>query len=994
MKSRTLIKLGALLVISIQGAMLNTSNAQVHIANYADDFALNTTSSQWEYYWNQPDGWIAGSNTGNLATAAIGDTTSYVSLVSTGTMLTADGDTNGGNSTPDSYLRVFDTGGHPGASGANTNVDRYAIIAYTVTSDGTYAIDDSYITVASQNSNGLRVYIHVNDDTAVFDQVCTTGTNDFDVTLGALEDGDVIYVCVGANGQPNHDSYTLDFDISKQFTNNSGIFYSTLFAKEKPYIRREGHGFGATYSFLKDFNGDGNDDAVAYFSSGDVYVATSNGTDFLTPFQAISYAGNASLVPLMGDVDGDGKQDLCYFDPANGSWKIGLSNGTSFNTPTQWSTGNGTGSAHQFLADVNGDGKDDAVIYFGSGGLNGSWYVGLSTGTGFGSFSSRISSFGEETDLQMMGDVDGDGKADAVYAIASSGDWYVALSDGTNFIDDGVWRSGFGSTADNYLLYDVDQDNKSDIVYINNYDWWVAYSLDDKFQGQHRWVAGLQPEVTKGEIPAPDFLLLGTLDGTEGYACAVTEGTWYCMDNANKFATASMEQIDTWENWGNDYITDLTDVYGGYDTYDAGDTLVIDNQIKMIHDAGFTYITMDITNCVHAWVDDRAKTFIGRLENWNDNLQTGDHKMFFNVALGCTRWSAGEDAFFTKLNEECQRAWDEFYTPYSASYYLLDGKPLVQHMITTGLPYYQNSATWNGGDRTYIDKITNRWMSGEQAGATSSLPNFYGWIIPDKDGNPFHQEMMPIMPGFFNDITYVDREDGAFYKGHWLRVLENNPNSVWLNSFNESWEHTNVEPAYLHRTTTKDHDSIKVWADEVGQRMDDYYWVLTKQYNRLYMNNELYEDSFIKEKSDNNVYKVELSGFTYQGTLPSQAPIVIVPDGFITSFDGTIIDDNQTALKSVKETNETLEIKNDRDGNDRWTLYPNPSKGDFSMIFHKEGDYTYAVIDIKGKVIANGRSYFKQGEIKNIRLNTLKKGIYLIRISSGDDHEIKKLIVN
>ena len=70
----------------------------------------------------------------------------------------------------------------------------------------------------------------------------------------------------------------------------------------------------------------------------------------------------------------------------------------------------------------------------------------------------------------------------------------------------------------------------------------------------------------------------------------------------------------------------------------------------MLYDAGFTYITMDITNCAHAWVDDRAITVIERIENWNDDLQSGDHKMFFNVALGCTRKSTGEDAFFTKLN--------------------------------------------------------------------------------------------------------------------------------------------------------------------------------------------------------------------------------------------------------------------------------------------------------------------------------------------------------
>jgi len=49
-------------------------------------------------------------------------------------------------------------------------------------------------------------------------------------------------------------------------------------------------------------------------------------------------------------------------------------------------------------------------------------------------------------------------------------------------------------------------------------------------------------------------------------------------------------------------------------------------------------------------------------------------------------------------------------------------------------------------------------------------------------------------------------------------------------------------------------------------------------------------------------------------------------------------------LKSGKENNETFEIKNASDGNDRWTFYPNPSKGDFSMILHKEGDYVDKIL--------------------------------------------------
>ncbi|MEC5145230.1 hypothetical protein [Chitinophaga sp. 212800010-3] len=61
---------------------------------------------------------------------------------------------------------------------------------------------------------------------------------------------------------------------------NAGIFYTTIFAKERPYKRLQGVGVGASRFFLKDVNGDGKDDAVAYFNNGDWYVTLSDGTYF------------------------------------------------------------------------------------------------------------------------------------------------------------------------------------------------------------------------------------------------------------------------------------------------------------------------------------------------------------------------------------------------------------------------------------------------------------------------------------------------------------------------------------------------------------------------------------------------------------------------------------------------------------------------------------------------------------------------------------------
>ena len=96
---------------------LTASELKDKMAGFRDDFSLNNASSNWKYYWNKPDNWQAGSNPGDLYTGEIGKVSSYTPLISTGNMLSADGDENGGNSSPDTFVRLHSTGGHPGAPG-------------------------------------------------------------------------------------------------------------------------------------------------------------------------------------------------------------------------------------------------------------------------------------------------------------------------------------------------------------------------------------------------------------------------------------------------------------------------------------------------------------------------------------------------------------------------------------------------------------------------------------------------------------------------------------------------------------------------------------------------------------------------------------------------------------------------------------------------------------------------------------------------------------
>ncbi|HEX7756759.1 MAG TPA: FG-GAP-like repeat-containing protein [Niabella sp.] len=674
---------------------------------------------------------------------------------------------------------------------------------------------------------------------------------------------------------------------------NAGIFYSTLFAKTKGYNRLSGFGNGANNYFLKDINGDAKADAVLYFSTGDWYAAVAGDSLFTNPHKYFNYQSGtttptSNLISLMEDVNGDGKADAVLFDPGYGNWYIAIAGGTGFSTPVQWSSGNGVGSAGQLLADVNGDGKADAVIYFQSGGLSGSWYVGLSTGTGFGTFTPWISSFGTSTDQLITGDVNGDGKADAVCFQKSTGNWNVALSNGSGFGSSASWKTGFGSGKEKGMVYDVDHDGKADIIYYDKGEWWTSYSTGAAFGSyQHRWIAGNRPALAKGNIPAPDAVLLGNIADTLTAACAVSVGDWLCLENNNKNATVDAVQTNTWYAWGNDY---QPQVPGHTGTYDSGDSIINDIQLKMIHDAGFTYIMFDITNGPNAWVDNRALQFVRRIEKWNNDLLAGQHKMYFCISMGGSGGLTGAAAAAI-VESESKRAWDSFYIPHQSCYYLQGGKPLLIHFVwtTANSDDIKSYAAANPGQMPNYNRFTVRWMY-NQVNNDSTYKNAYGWPILNKYGNPAGNEVMDVMSGFWNGAIGVDREQGDLYRSQWVRVLQYNPPSVWLNSFNETWEHTSVEPAWIPPSSEIDNPFlIAAWTDYYNNRMDDFYWIMTKQYMRLYMYNQLYENSYIQEDGSPDVYKVATTGFVYQGAMPHMAPVLLVPAGFRSSFAGSII---------------------------------------------------------------------------------------------------------
>ncbi|OWY22688.1 VCBS repeat-containing protein [Sphingobacteriales bacterium UPWRP_1] len=201
---------------------------------------------------------------------------------------------------------------------------------------------------------------------------------------------------------------------------------------------------GTETPVVGDFNGDHKTD-IATFTGGtsaDVYVALSNGTSFIGTAQkwhdSFCYG---TEIPLAGDFNGDGKDDIVTFTRGtNADVFVALSNGTSFvGTAQKWHDSFCYGTETPLVGDFNGDGKDDIVTF--TRGTNADVFVALSNGASFvGTAQKWHDSFCYGTEIPLVGDFNGDNKDDIVtFTRGTSADVFVAFSSyGNTFKGTGV----------------------------------------------------------------------------------------------------------------------------------------------------------------------------------------------------------------------------------------------------------------------------------------------------------------------------------------------------------------------------------------------------------------------------------------------------------------------------------------------------------------------------------------------------------------------------
>jgi hypothetical protein len=262
----------------------------------------------------------------------------------------------------------------------------------------------------------------------------------------------------GDSGSPVH-YYGVAYGIHTGGLGECNKYFTSIHAAEEKLnvnVRHESECDPLFESQVKlgDMTGDGKEDIFQFPGSGNKgYAWESKGTTFTSLGEVASGTGSTYQVRI-ADMDGDGDDDLLQVldDGRIYAWE---SKGASYTSLGE--IGNGFGTACDTrIAKINGDAKDDLLRFTNDGyaygwlAIKGGYESIGQVGTGFGS-----------TYQDRTGDINGDGDDD-LFQILDNGKVYKWDSNGSNYSGGSELFSGVGN-ASQVRFADTEGDGDDDI---------------------------------------------------------------------------------------------------------------------------------------------------------------------------------------------------------------------------------------------------------------------------------------------------------------------------------------------------------------------------------------------------------------------------------------------------------------------------------------------------------------------------------------------------